>query len=533
MTQAQTDITAPNLHLQTIELGETGNFSPLFLDYLSAKADLKDFYNQPPTMAGVADQISQKEGFDADIRADLVSALREQYASIAPGEAVNANMAALADGKTFTITTGHQLNIFTGPLYFIYKIATVVNACRELAKQHPDYRFVPVYWMASEDHDFEEIASFQLFGQKYTWETTQTGPVGRMKTSGLEKILEALPEPAPIFEKAYREQANLADAVRYYVDQLFGQYGVVVIDGDHALLKKHLAAVMHDDVRKHKANALVEAQSARLDEMGYKTQVFPREINFFWLQDGLRERIVREGNSYQALNTDKAWTEEELHALIDEHPEQLSPNVILRPLFQEIILPNLAYSGGPAEVIYWLQLKPVFDHYGVPFPVVMPRNFGLYINKGNYRKLEKTGVALADLFLDFDQLRKKFVSEETENELSLAAETAAIEAIFVQIKEKALAVDKTLEGWVGAESTKATKVIENIEKRLKKAEENKHATALRQLESLQERLFPNGSLQERSDNFLNFFLNNPAFIEQLISVFEPFSFRFHVLIEQD
>lgn len=533
MTQAQSETIAPDVHLHTIELGETGNFSPLFLDYLSAKAEIKDFYNLPPHPESIAEQIKQKESFDPAIRADLVATLKEQYAHIEISQAVAQNIDALADGKTFTVTTGHQLNIFTGPLYFIYKIVTVVNACRELAEKHPGYTFVPVYWMASEDHDFEEIASFRLFNQKYTWETEQTGPVGRMKTSGLEKIIEALPEPAPIFEKAYTEQATLADAVRYYVDQLFAEYGVVVLDADHPTLKKHLATVIHDDLRNHKANALVEAQSARLDEMGYKTQVFPREINFFWMQDGLRERIVKEDGQYKALNTDKSWSEEEMHALVDAHPEEFSPNVILRPLYQEIILPNLAYSGGPAEVIYWLQLKPVFDHYNVPFPLVMPRNFGLYVNKGNQRKLEKTGVNIADLFLDFDQLRKKFVKEEADSELSLAEETKALEAIFEQIKEKALAVDKTLEGWVGAESAKASKVIENVEKRLKKAEENKHATTIRQLESLKDRLFPNGNLQERTDNFLNFYLNNPAFIGQLVRAFQPFRYQFHVLTEQD
>ena len=511
-----------------IELNNTHQFSPLFLDYLSGKETVKEFYHLPPNKESVQQLLQQKQ-FSSEKRQNLVQVFKEQYSSLILSPAVAQNIESLKQENTFTITTGHQLNIFTGPLYFIYKIITTINACRELKQQYPQHHFVPVYWMASEDHDFEEISHFRLFGKTYKWDTNQQGPVGAFSPRGLEHLLQELPEPIPLFEKAYTQNATLAAAVRQYVHELFKESGLLVLDSSHPTLKASFREVIQADLLDNKANELVEKTSARLQEKGYKAQVFPREINFFYMKEGLRERLVKEDGTFQVLNTDIRFTEDSLLRELEEHPERFSPNVITRPLYQEWILPNLAYVGGPAEVAYWLQLKPVFDHFNEQFPLLLPRNFALVINKANQNKLEKTGLEAAELFKDTHELKQQLLEENAEQEIKLTAESKELEQLFARVQEKAAAVDKSLEGFVGAEASKSQKSLENIEKRIKKSEERRQETTLKQVDSLKDKLFPDNSLQERKDSFLNFYINDPVFVDKLSDQLEPFDFRFHIL----
>ena len=207
---------------KTIPLADTNAFSPFFLDYISQNKNLHPFYHRFPLPEHFGDQVSEKKAsFPRHHRDVLVAALKEQYAHLKAPAAVSDNITALGDTNTFTVTTGHQLNIFTGPLYFLYKIVTVINACKELAAQYPDYRFVPVYWMASEDHDYEEIKYFRLYGKKYIWETNQSGAVGRFSTKGFDKLLNEVPGDTALFREAYTWNKTLADAVRHYVNALF------------------------------------------------------------------------------------------------------------------------------------------------------------------------------------------------------------------------------------------------------------------------------------------------------------------------
>lgn len=520
------------MRLEKINLGETGNhFSPIFLDYIEGAEKLAPFYDHRPDTAAFKEAIGHKK-FAKESRNLIADVLLTQYEN-REGEKVKANIEALRQEKTFTITTGHQLNIFTGPLYFIYKIVTVINACKVLQKQYPDFHFVPVYWMASEDHDFDEISHFTLFGNTHTWETNQKGPVGRFSTKDMAKLLESIPEKLPLFEKAYTENATLATATQHYVHELFGQEGLVVVDGDDVRLKKAFIPVIKDDILESHANKLVEETSSRLESLHYKSQVFPREINFFYMEDAVRERIVREDGRYKVLHTDLSFSESEIAKLIEDFPEKFSPNVVLRPLYQELLLPNLAYIGGPAEVAYWLQLKAVFQHYNVPFPVIMPRNFALIINKNNARKFDKLDLEAKHLFLPFHELKQIYIDSQVENGYHLEKEKESLAALFETIKTKAIEKDKSLEGFVGAEATKALKSLENISKRLQKAEEQKQSTAIHQLENLKESLFPGNGLQERKENILNFYINTPGIIQQFLDNFDPFDFRFNVIVEDE
>ena len=511
-----------------IDLRDTHSFSQFFLDYLQEKPELKPFYGLAPKIENFEKQIANKE-FDQAKRDTLCQALNAQYEPVEAKPAAQKNIDLLAKPNTFTITTGHQLNIFTGPLYFLYKIITVINAAKELSKKHPEYNFVPVYWMATEDHDFDEISFFNLFGKKYRWECEEKGGVGRYSTAGVRELLKELPESVELFEKAYEKHENLADAVRCYVNDLFGEYGVVVVDGDSHELKAEFAAVIEDDLIANSAHGKVGEANAALEELGYKTQIFPREINFFYLDHGVRERITKEGSKFKVLNTNLTFSESEIKDLIQRSPEKFSPNVVMRPLYQETILPNLAYIGGPAEIIYWLQLGKVFENYKTPFPILFPRNFALYINGGNQKKLDKFELTDEDLFKSGDDWQAEYLARHGQDEMNLNGEVNDLQKVFDHLIEKAEVVDSSLKGFIGAEHAKAVKSLENIEKRLKKSEERKHETALNQLAAIKEKLFPGGGLQERHDNFLNFYINNPNFVEGLVQNLDAFDLKMHVL----
>lgn len=512
---------------QYLPLAQTGQFSPLFLDYLAQKNSLHSFYNRFPKPSAFQEQIAEKS-FDEANRRVLVYTLTRQYAHIER----KPDLDILLQPNTFTVTTGHQLNIFTGPLYIIYKLITTINLARQLRKAYPSYQFVPVYWMASEDHDFAEINHFTLFGRGYAWQTEQRGAVGRMNPQELKTLFAQIPEKLTLFEEAYLKHNTLADAVRYFINELFGAEGLVCIDADDAALKRLFAPVMRNDLLHQTANGLVQMRTEQLEQLGYKTVITPRDINLFYLDNQLRERIERLPNgSYKVVHTKLRFTESELMTLLDEHPAHFSPNVVLRPLYQETILPNLAYIGGPSEVPYWLQLKGVFDHYQTPFPVLMPRNFTTYVPKVAAKRIHKLGLTPEDLFRDTLALKREYIDTHTRHSLKFDSENKIVNKALDNILHKAQMVDPTLEKAVLAETKRFANAVAVLEKKMRRAEERNQETGVRQLLAIKNELFPNGGLQERTENFLTFYLNDRAFLQTLLTNFDPFDFRMQLCLE--
>lgn len=521
------------MQVQKIAFAETNSFTSFFIDYISKNDQLKKFYGRFPETGNFKDQIKEKSAaFPKQNRQVLADVLQSQYKNLTISEAVKKNIASLSQEKTFTVTTGHQLNIFTGPLYFLYKIVTVINACKQLKLAYPEYTFVPVYWMASEDHDFDEIKYFKLNGKKYTWESKQTGAVGRFNPQELEALLKELPEGLSIFQQAYLKNKTLSDAVRFYVNELFGSEGIVVVDADSKELKTLFRDIMRDDVFAHTPHKRVEATNAELEKTGYHPQVHSREINFFYLENNLRARIEQDRDRFRIVDTDLLFSKQQVEEMIENSPEKFSPNVILRPVYQEVILPNLAYVGGPAEVVYWLQLKEVFKHFSIPFPMLMPRNFAMVMDAPAVRKFEKTGLELKELFFEKNYLFNHFAIKFSRNKIRLNGEKEAIQNYFQTIRQQAEAFDKTLGPMVAAETQRAIKSLEKIESKLLRSEKRFQSDKLKQVEAIKDYLFPNGSLQERTDNFLNFYLQDSAFVKKILAAFDPFDFRFNVLLDR-
>ena len=526
-----------------IPFKETGYFSEFITDYLSQKAELRCLYHRFPLATNFPAQIKEKQAhYSAENRDILAQALERQYKNLSISKETYQNIEALRQENTFTITTGHQLSLFTGPLYFIYKIVTTIVSCQQLKKLYPQYNFVPIYWMATEDHDFEEINHFSFRGQKLSWHAGQSGMVGDFSTEGLERISHILKVLlgkshqgqylASLFERAYERHKTLASATRYLVNELFTPYGLVIIDGNDKSLKELLVPYFKRELLENASYKEVEKTLAYIKSVNknYPEQVHPREINIFYVKDGIRERIVKDEQGYTVLNTSIRFSEEEILRHLECFPEYFSPNVILRPLYQEVILPNLAYIGGGGEIAYWLELKDMFALYKVPFPMLMLRNSVLLISEAQEKKLHKLGLTHHDIFLKNNILENKITQRLSEYPIDFSAQRACLQEHFAQLHQIAAHTDKSFLGAVKAQEAKQLKGLDNLEKRLLKAQKKKYRETLDRVIDLRVSLFPKESLQERVDNFSEYMIESQGkFIDTLVKHLSPFDFRFVIL----
>ena len=512
-----------------VDLKKTGQFSTFFLDYLEGKESLRSFYSHLPNLESFGDAIQAKQ-ISAEKRQTLVEVLESQYAGLPLAPAVEQHIHALRGEKTFTVTTGHQLNLFTGPLYFIYKLVSTINLAKRLQESYPDCRFVPVYWMASEDHDAAEINYFKLDGTTYRWETNQSGAVGDFELdASFQTFLKGLGFAPPVFQEAYSESTTLAEAVRTYVNALFGEKGLVVLDANDARLKREFVEVMVSDLFEQKPYAAAQASTQALEQLGYASQIYPRPINLFYLEKGIRERIEQEGEEYVVVNTNLRFTADEMKALLQEHPERFSPNVVLRPVYQEMILPNLGYLGGPAEVVYWLQLKGVFDLFCLPFPVLLPRNFALLLSAPIQKKIAQLEWAPEQLFQKFADWKKAYVQASSSFDFSLTGAKDQVSQVFKGLANQSSTLDAGLPKAFAAGEVRSLKILEQMGAKLRKAEERRLEVELLRAQTVFEFLSPGGSPQERVVNFMQFYLDHPALLEELMACFDPLDFRMQVL----
>jgi bacillithiol synthase len=524
-----------------ISYQDSGYFSKLIVDYLDENTELQSLYDHFPKIENFKAQIEvKKSNFnDNSKRAILVAALEKQYADFEVSKLTQTNIKLLNDTKTFTVTTGHQLNLFSGSLYFLYKIISTINLCKQLKGKYPENNFVPVFWMATEDHDFEEINHFNFKGKKIQWNTNSKGPVGRLSTEGLQEIFNLFASELNssengnytknLFTESYLKQKTLADATRYLTNTLFGEHGLVILDGDDTVLKKLFSPYIKDELLNQSSFKNVIKSNEKLKD--YSIQVNPREINLFYIEDTLRERIIFENGIYKVNHTKIQFSETEILQLLDTNPEKFSPNVILRPLYQEVILPNLCYIGGGGEIAYWLQLKSNFEYHKVTFPMILVRNSVLLATQKQNDKADKLGLTWQDLFLNQQELYNKKTKELSQFTIDFSEQKAHLKKQFKNLLTIAHQTDKSFTGAVKAQETKQLKGLENLEKRLLKAEKRVYTEQLDRIISLQNELFPNQSLQERKANFSEFYLEyGDSLIEKLLENLKPLEQEFKVII---
>lgn len=525
----------------------SGYFSALINDYLDQKLELRSLYHRFPILENFEEQIAEKNinfngngnFIDSEKRKILVSALQDQYSGIKMSFQTLQNIDSLAHENTFTVTTGHQLNLFGGPLYFLYKIISTINLAKELKSKYPDYNFVPVYWMATEDHDFAEINYFNFRNEKIAWNKNSSGPVGRLLTEGLDTVFEDFASKLGVgnnaailkkwFEDAYLKHSNLADATRFLTNEWFGDQGLVIIDGDDRELKQIFAPFVKDELLKQSSFREVSKTNDSLSNYGI--QVNPREINLFYIEDDLRERIVLENGIYKVNNTAISFTQDEILKELENHPEKFSPNVIMRPLYQEVILPNLCYIGGGGEIAYWLQLKSFFESQNIAFPMLLVRNSVLLASEKQTQKADKLNLHWKDLFAKQTELINRKTEELSDFPIDLSDLKMQLKNQFESLNDISAQTDPSFLGAVKAQETKQIKGLENLEKRLLKAQKKKLAEKLQRIADLQNELFPKQSLQERYNNFSEFYLENGDLLfEKLFSELKPLEQEFKILV---
>ena len=528
-----------------ISYSETNYFSSLILDYLSEKSDLKDLYHRFPYLENFGDQINEKQKtFDHAIRKDLVEVLNTQYSGIEISDATQKNLDFLQNENSFTVVTGHQLNLFTGPLYFLYKIVSTINLTRQLKEKYPDYEFVPVYWMATEDHDFEEINFFNLHGKKFKWnkadERAGKTAVGYLSTEGLEEVFNLFSAEIgggdnaeflkSLFNRAYLKHDNLTDATRFIADKLFGEQGLVIIDAADARLKKHFIPYAKNELIQQVSQGKTSKTVDKLNSLGYNIQVNPREINLFYLTEEFRERIIEKEGKFFVHETQIIWSKEEIIKELEDHPERFSPNVILRPLYQEAILPNLCYIGGGGELAYWLELKSYFDAENVTFPMLLLRNSALLQTAKQNGKRERLNISLQELFLKQHELINRKVRKISNIDIDFSSQKQHLVDQFQYMYELAEKTDESFLGAVKAQEVKQLKGLDNLEKRLLKAQKRKLKDEVERIAELQNELFPNRSLQERQTNFSEFYNEyGPELTNTLMETLDPLESNFKIL----
>jgi len=494
---------------------QTGSFSNIALDYIDQSASLKPFFAYPPTLQGIQKAIDARKKFDTN-RNVLVGELKRQYESVSANASVKKNIEDLFSENTFTITTAHQPNIFTGHLYFIYKILHTIKVAEYLKTSLPEYNFVPVFYMGSEDADLAELGHIYLDGQKIEWKTKQTGAVGRMKVDKeflklivlIEGQLAVQPfgkEIIKLVKDCYKDGLMIQDATFHLINALFGEYGLVVLIPDNAELKKQMIPIFEDDLMNQSASGIVEKTVEKLQGAGYKAQANPREINLFYLKDDIRERIIKQDSRYKVQGTSVNLSEEELKKELKEYSERFSPNVILRGLFQETVLPNIVFIGGGGELAYWLQLKELFENYKTPYPVLLLRNSFLVAEKKWEDKIKKLGFTAEDFFISEEELMNRLVQKESNQNIKMNGTFADAEQFYETIKKQVAMVDSTLAQHVDALKAQSLQRLQELEKKMLRAEKRKFSDQQRQIHSIKEKLFPENGLQERYDNFMSYY----------------------------
>tara|TARA_B100000683_G_scaffold193288_1_gene186277 strand:+ start:9688 stop:11223 length:1536 start_codon:yes stop_codon:yes gene_type:complete len=504
------------VNVHKIRYKDTSFFSKLVENYTEKSID-ESMYNRYPSLSSFSEQIKEKskQCIDRDL---LVSVLKKQNKSINLSEESLMNIEFLSDNNTFTITTGHQLCLFTGPLYFIYKIISTINLAERLKKEFCQYNFVPIFWMASEDHDFTEVNHIHLYGKKFIWESNERGIVGNFKTKKILRIIDEIDSflgsdrvkksLVKLLKRCYSKD-TLSEATRDFVNELFGEYGLVIMDSNDKYLKQKLIPIMKEDII-HQSLAPVIKKNSDINSKLYKNQAFVRNINFFKISEGKRERVL------------ESVSENE----IDNNPEKFSPNVLIRPLYQELILPNLCYVGGGAEISYWMQLKSVFHQQDIVFPILLLRNSVMWIEEKDYKKINNLGFDIENIFLSTPSLEKMYVQRQSE--INLLKEKLSLENLYRSIDKRTH--DQGLKSLIKSDFVKNLKSLEKIEKKLIRSEKQKHENSLNQIRKIKRKLFPNNQLQERIDNLIAFYNTyGEKFIKTLKEELDPLDSNFLIL----
>jgi len=528
-------------HCAHLSYQDTNRFSGIVIDYLEDKDKLSPFFTHKPNAEGIKAAINSRRSKPVD-RKLLHDYFKKRYSGSTTSVEQLASIDALLKDNCFTITTAHQPNIFSGPLYFLYKIIHVIKLAEYLSATEEGHHFVPVFYMGSEDADLDELGHCYAGEDKLVWHTDQQGAVGRMHTKGLDKIIQSfeqrlynkpfIEEILGVFREAYSEENNIQEATFSFVNALFARFGLLVVMPDDANLKKSFEPWILKELLEGFSQQEVKRTNDALEALGYTPQVSGRDINLFYLDDtGRRERIEKDESGFSIAALGKTFTTKEIVEEVKQHPERFSGNVVLRGLFQEHILPNVAFIGGGGEIAYWLQLKTVFEAAGISFPVLMLRNSFLLMDSKAIALQEKLSLSREEIF--YPLLKLKDLVAEKHNDAQIPQTKAwenEISKLYQEVLNASTSFDASLYGHIAAMQTDALKQLRKLEKKFKRLARRKAADQLNQLSHLFSLIFPLGGLQERTQNMIPWYAEvGKELIDTLYANATPFNEDFGII----
>jgi bacillithiol biosynthesis cysteine-adding enzyme BshC len=486
-------------------------------DYLSGAPALRPFYKHALQGARAAELIAARSAFPID-RGLLVQELRAQNAALPHAAATLAHIEALAHPDTYTVTTGHQLCLLGGPMYTIYKITTAIRLAADLSAE--GQRVVPVFWMATEDHDWEEVNHYYPEAtRKQGYAAAHQGPVGRHVIT--EAISAAWTEAVPAeFRDFFRPGVRLADAFRAFVHHLFGDQGLVIIDGDSPALKAAFSPILVAELMGNGFADQVKATTQALEAAGYSPQIKTRDINLFYMGHGGRSGVQRKGDRIVVPEAGIDWSVEEALAHAQARPEDFSPNVALRPVYQELLLPNLAYIGGWAEMTYWMQLQAGFRAVSVAFPLLLPRMSATLYTASQATELSALGLGLTDLSESTQALQERYLSAHWDPAPFDAHGEAILDA-YARLADYLDGQDPTLGTSLRGERARVQSSFENLGKKLRKALRNKDPKPYARIAALKSMIVPEQEIQERLLNLTAFPTPYPVILETVRAQCHP------------
>lgn len=511
-----------------IEIRDTKNFSQLVNDYLT-----KDSFFENKGGSIWAEQQWQEalevkgSFFTTEKRLLLIDVISKQYDSLnlaSPRRQIE----LLKEATTFTVCCAHQPNLMGGPMYTIVKIASTIALAKKLAIQFPNFNFVPVYYIGSEDHDVQELNHLYVQNEKIEWNIDAKGAFGSLRCEASTEILEQVQDKLAqlpftsalhtILSDAYASNNTMAQASFVLMHELFKEQGLLCLDANTHALKESFVPVIQEELFFETAHNTLE-QDRKNWELKYPIAVEFRSVNLFYLDTNKRSRIIRNADaSFATADGSMRWSEEELRILTKTKPEAFSPNAVLRPVYQEWILPNIAFVGGGSEVAYWKQVYPIFKKFNTPYPAVQLRNSISFIDTKFEKRTAQLNYTWEKWFLEEEQLIQEIISKSG---IEWSKESALLETLCAALETKSASIDKGLEGATGAAITQLNKAMEGLEKKWTQAIKRKEEDQINAIKKGKQQLLPNGILQERKESFLPFIAKYGFdIIPQLITAFE-------------
>lgn len=521
----------------TTALSNLPGSTKLVHDYISQVEPATAYYaGGAPNQEGLIASVNKAASRKMD-RQRISDVLVKQNSGWGMPAAVIDNARLLAQADSAAIVTGQQVGLLGGPLYTIYKTITAIRIARELSAG-TGKPVIPVFWVEGEDHDFDEIASFNILRSNeirtFTLESPSTdnpGAVGRLLLSdGIEAMLEELASMLPpsdfheelfgALREAYAPGRSIEDAFVAWWKRLFADYGLVFMNPDDRDLKQLTIPLFEREIQNPSVSAeRVEEVSRSLESEGYHAQVNVRPSNIFLLTDAGRLSLDVDGDGFVLRGTDRRYSREEMVAWLKSEPEAFSPNVVLRPLMQDMLLPTAAYIAGPGEIAYFAQYRGVYDWAGINMPVIYPRASATLIEPKVEKVFERYDISLEDFVDGVDTLFSKIVRTLSSHDFDaeFSALLSAVNQSINDIKPTIEDVDRNLGRTTEATRAAIIKEIDRLKDRVLRAEKRRHDEVRSQLEKTWVNILPEGRLQERVISPV-YFLNKYGFslIDQLM-----------------